>query len=66
MLNVKFRRIAELLGDHLTYAEAYTEFSQSAHIQCSLEDDIHRLEEEDHLSSDDKDTEVRKSIFCIL
>ena len=63
MLNVKFRRIAELLGDHPTYAEAYTEFSQSAHTQSSLQDDIHRLEE-DHFSSDDEDTEVSYVVFC--
>ena len=57
MLNVKFRQVPELLGDHPTYSDAYTEFSRSAHSQCSLQDDIYRLEE-NHLSSDDEDTEV--------
>ena len=45
------RQVSELLAGHDTYTSAYAEFLQSAVIQPSLEDTVHRLHEqntEDH------------------
>ena len=51
MQHKPFRQVSELLAGHDTYTSAYAEFLQSAVIQPSLEDTVHRLHEqntEDH------------------
>ncbi len=55
MLHKPFRRQEELLADCDSYATAYAVFLQSGNIPPSLQDDIHRLEQQ---SSEDVDTEV--------
>ena len=57
MLHVPFRHQSELLGNHTTFAAAYSTFLQSGSIPSSLEDDIHRLQELSQTSEND-DTEV--------
>lgn len=57
MLHVPFRRLSDLLVDHNTFAEAYQHYLLSADIPCSLEEDIHRLQEAEPNSDDEDDGE---------
>ena len=54
MQHKPFRRQDELLGDCDTYAAAYFIFLQSGNIPLSLEDDIHRLQQEHQANSEDE------------
>ena len=58
MLYKPFRRQEELVAEDDTYAAAYAVFLQSGNAPCSLEDDIHRLEQRPHQPSEDDNTEV--------
>ena len=58
MLYKPFRRQEELVAEDDTYAAAYAVFLQSGNAPCSLEDDIHRLEQRPHQPSVDDNTEV--------
>ena len=58
MLYKPFRQEQELLGEVDTYAVAYAAFLQSDNVPPSLEDDIHRLEQQNQHPSDDESAEV--------
>lgn len=53
MLHKSFHAIEELQGDCISYAAAYAIFLQSGSIPPSLEDDIHRLEQQNQHSDED-------------
>ena len=48
----------ELLGEADTFADAYATFLQSDDVPTSLEDDIHRLEQQIQPSSSDDNADV--------
>ena len=51
--------ILKLKGTCSTYAEAYAIFLQSGNIPPSLEDDIHRLEQQQNqITEDDQDSDT--------
>ena len=58
MLYKPFRQEEELLQEADTYAAAYATFLQSDDVPPSLEDDIHRLEQQNQHLSDDDSAEV--------
>ena len=58
MLNVPFHREEELQGEADTYADAYATFLQSDNLPPSLEDDIHRLEQQNQHSLVNDSAEV--------
>ena len=58
MLYKPFRQEEELLQEADTYAAAYATFLQSDNVPPSLEDDIHRLEQQTQHLSDDDSAEV--------
>ena len=62
MLHKPFRHVDELKADLNTFAEAYTLFLHSGNIPPSLEDDIHRLEQQQHQTTeDDQDSDFEVS-----
>ena len=58
MLYKPFRRQQELMGEGDTYATAYAVFLQSGNVPHSLEDDIHRLEQQSQQTSENDSLEV--------
>ena len=58
MLYKPFHQEEELLQEADTYAAAYATFLQSDDVPPSLEDDIHRLEQQNQHPSDDDSAEV--------
>jgi len=64
MLHKPFRQQEELLADSDTYATAYSIFLQSENVPPSLEDDIHRLEQQSQLPSEDDNDEVWIMLVC--
>ncbi len=58
MLHKPFRQQEELLGGCDSYAAAYAVFLQSGNLPPSLQNDIHRLEQQSQLTSEDVSTEV--------
>ena len=58
MLYKPFCRDEELLGEADTHANAYATFLQCDDVPPSLEDDIHRLEQQSQPSSGDDNAEV--------
>jgi len=64
MLHKPFRRQEELLAGSDTYATAYAIFLQSENVPPSLEDDIHRLEQQTQLPSEDENNEVWNMLVC--
>ena len=58
MLYKPFHQVDELLGESDTYAAAYAIFLQSGNAPRSLEDDIHRLQQQSEHPSEDDNTEV--------
>ena len=63
MQHKPFRHVEELKGVCATFAEAYAVFLHSGNIPPSLEDDIHRLEQQENQTTEnddqDADAEVR-------
>ena len=67
MLHVSFRQISHILGEHDAYAEAYATFLLSTGARSnSLQDDIHRLEVQHQISSDDESDsdQVIHALIC--
>ena len=52
MIHVPFRHIDQLKGECENFSEAYYIFLQSAHVPASLEDDIRRLLQVEHVDED--------------
>ena len=55
MLYKPFRQVEELLDEHDTFVAVYADFLQSGNVPPSLEEDIHRLEQNTQQSSEDDD-----------
>ncbi len=64
MLHKPFRQQEELLGGCDSYVAAYAVFLQSGNLPPSLQDDIHRLEQQSQLTSEDVNTEVCLHVVC--
>ena len=62
MLHVPFRHQEELLGDHDTYEAAYAMFLQSESVPSSLEEDIHRLLDQQAQQTAEDDSEVHMHV----
>ena len=63
MLHLAFRDITDLLSGHETFAAAYAAFLNSGNAPTSLEDDVYRLQQQQHHHQSDMDTsEVSNSM----
>ena len=58
MQHKPFRHIEELKGVCATFAEAYAVFLHSGNIPPSLEDDIHRLEQQENQTTENDDQDA--------
>ncbi len=57
MLHKPFRNEQQLLTGVTSYTAAYTEYLQSVNVPPSLQDDVHRLEHQLHLATEDTDSD---------
>ena len=62
MLHKPFRHLQDLLSGFPTYAEAYASFLQSGVVPPCLEDDVHRLEQQENSDQSPNDDEQETPI----